>query len=73
MNHDLFAICQRVNEIQPRLPDGRLLILHEPSPPLAETLFNICLRKPSHIGSISESCLSEIEIIEQLSVGHFIQ
>jgi hypothetical protein len=30
---DLLAVCQRVNEFQPRLPDGRLLILHAPSFP----------------------------------------
>jgi hypothetical protein len=33
LTRDLLAICQRVNEIQPRLPDGRLLILHAPSSP----------------------------------------
>ena len=33
LNRDLLAVCQRVNEIQPRLPDGRLLILHAPSSP----------------------------------------
>ncbi len=33
LTRDLLAVCQRVNEIQPRLPDGRLLILHAPSPP----------------------------------------
>ena len=27
----LLAVCQRVNEFQPCLPDGRLLILHAPS------------------------------------------
>ena len=31
LNRDLLAVCQRVNEVQPRLPDGRLLILHAPS------------------------------------------
>jgi len=31
LTRDLLAVCQRVNEIQPRLPDGRLLILHAPS------------------------------------------
>jgi hypothetical protein len=33
LNRDLLAVCQRVNEVQPRLPDGRLLILHAPSLP----------------------------------------
>jgi hypothetical protein len=33
LTRDLLAVCQRVNEIQPRLPDGRLLILHAPSSP----------------------------------------
>ncbi len=33
LNRDLLAVCQRVNEFQPRLPDGRLLILHAPSLP----------------------------------------
>jgi hypothetical protein len=33
LNRDLFAVCQRVNEVQPRLPDGRLLILHAPFSP----------------------------------------
>jgi len=33
LNRDLVAVCQRVNEMQPRLPDGRLLILHAPSFP----------------------------------------
>ena len=33
LTRDLLAMCQRVNEIQPRLPDGRLLILHAPSSP----------------------------------------
>jgi len=33
LNRDLVAICRRVNEVQPRLPDGRLLILHAPSLP----------------------------------------
>jgi hypothetical protein len=33
LNRDLLAVCQRVNEVQPRLPDGRLLILHAPSSP----------------------------------------
>jgi hypothetical protein len=28
LNRDLLAVCQRVNEFQPRLPDGRKLILH---------------------------------------------
>ncbi len=31
LTHDLLAVCQRVNEIQPRLPDGRLLMLHASS------------------------------------------
>ena len=31
LTRDLLAVCQRVNEMQPRLPDGRLLILHAPS------------------------------------------
>jgi hypothetical protein len=30
LNRDLLAVCQRVNESQPRLPDGKLLILHAP-------------------------------------------
>ena len=33
LNRDLLAVCQRVNEVQPRLPDGRILILHAPSLP----------------------------------------
>jgi hypothetical protein len=33
LNRDLLVVCQRVNEFQPRLPDGRLLILHAPSLP----------------------------------------
>jgi len=33
LTRDLLAVCQRVNEIQARLPDGRLLILHAPSSP----------------------------------------
>jgi len=33
LNRDLLAVCQRVNEFHPRLPDGRLLILHAPSFP----------------------------------------
>lgn len=33
LTRDLIAVCQRVNELQPRLPDGRLLILHAPSLP----------------------------------------
>jgi hypothetical protein len=33
LKRDLLAVCQRVNEVQPRLPDGRLLILHTPSSP----------------------------------------
>ncbi len=33
LTRDLLAVCQRVNEMQPRLPDGRLLILHAPSSP----------------------------------------
>jgi hypothetical protein len=33
LNRDLLTVCQRVNEVQPRLPDGRLLILHAPSSP----------------------------------------
>jgi hypothetical protein len=32
-NRDLLAVCQRVNKFRPRLPDGRLLILHAPSLP----------------------------------------
>jgi hypothetical protein len=31
LNRDLVAICHRVNESQPHLPDGRLLILRAPS------------------------------------------
>lgn len=31
LNRDLLAVCQQVNQVQPRLPDGRLLILHAPS------------------------------------------
>ncbi|SRR6266699_6400629 len=31
LTRDLLAVCQRVNEMRPRLPDGRLLILHAPS------------------------------------------
>jgi len=34
LTRDLLTVCQRVNEIQPRLPDGRLLILHASSSPL---------------------------------------
>jgi len=33
LNRDLVAVCQRVNAVHPRLPDGRLLILHAPSLP----------------------------------------
>jgi hypothetical protein len=33
LTRDLLVLCQRVNEIQPRLPDGRLLILHASSSP----------------------------------------
>jgi hypothetical protein len=33
LNRDLLAVCQRVNEFRPCLPDGRLLILHAPSFP----------------------------------------
>ena len=33
LNRDLLAVCQKVNEFQPCLPDGRLLILHAPSLP----------------------------------------
>ncbi len=33
LNRDLLAVCQRVKDIQPRLPDGRILILHAPSLP----------------------------------------
>jgi hypothetical protein len=33
LTRDLLTMCQRVNEIQPRLPDGRLLILHASSSP----------------------------------------
>jgi hypothetical protein len=33
LTRDLVAVCRRVNEVRPRLPDGRLLILHAPSPP----------------------------------------
>jgi hypothetical protein len=33
LNRDLVAICHRVNESQPHLPDGRLLILRAPSSP----------------------------------------
>jgi hypothetical protein len=33
LTRDLLTVCQRVNEIQPRLPDGRLLILHASSSP----------------------------------------
>lgn len=29
----LLAVCRRVKDVQPRLPDGRLLILHAPSLP----------------------------------------
>jgi len=37
LTRDLLAVCQRVNELQPKLPDGRILVLHAPSH-LAETL-----------------------------------
>ena len=33
LNRDLLAVCQRVSELQPKLPDGRLLILHASSSP----------------------------------------
>jgi hypothetical protein len=33
LTRDLVTVCRRVNEVQPRLPDGRLLILHAPSSP----------------------------------------
>ncbi len=33
LNRDLLAVCQRVNELPPKLPDGRLLILHVSSSP----------------------------------------
>ncbi len=33
LTRDLNAVCRRVNEVRPRLPDGRLLILHAPSSP----------------------------------------
>jgi len=33
LTRDLLAVCQRVNELQPKLPDGRLLILHASSSP----------------------------------------
>jgi hypothetical protein len=33
LTRDLLAVCQRVNELQPQLPDGRLLILHASSSP----------------------------------------
>jgi len=33
LTRDLLAVCQRVNELQPKLPDGRPLILHAPSFP----------------------------------------
>jgi hypothetical protein len=33
LTRDLLAVCQRVNELQPKLPDGRILILHAPSSP----------------------------------------
>jgi hypothetical protein len=33
LNRDLLVVCQRVNEFQPKLPDGRLLILHASSSP----------------------------------------
>ncbi len=38
LNRDLLVVCQRVNELLPGLPDGRLLILRVSSSPLAETL-----------------------------------
>jgi hypothetical protein len=31
LTRDLLAVCQRVNELQPHLPDGRMLILHAPT------------------------------------------
>ena len=33
LTRDLLAVCQRVNELRPRLPDGRRLILHASSSP----------------------------------------
>ena len=33
LTRDLLIVCQRVNEIQPCLPDGRHLILHASSSP----------------------------------------
>ena len=33
LTRDLTVVCQRVNEVQPRLPDGRLLMLHMSSLP----------------------------------------
>ncbi len=33
LTRDLLAVCQRVNELRPRLPDGRALILHASSSP----------------------------------------
>jgi hypothetical protein len=33
LTRDLLAVCQRVNELHPTLPDGRLLILHASSSP----------------------------------------
>jgi hypothetical protein len=33
LTRDLLAVCQQVNKLQPKLPDGRLLILHAPSSP----------------------------------------
>jgi hypothetical protein len=38
LTRDLLAVCQRVNELQPRLPDGRLLILHAPSSPFSNCI-----------------------------------
>jgi hypothetical protein len=35
LNRDLLAVCQRVNEFQPRLPDGRLLTLYVSSSPFS--------------------------------------
>jgi hypothetical protein len=33
LTRDLLVVCQRVNELRPRLPDGRRLILHASSSP----------------------------------------
>ena len=37
LNRDLHAVCKRVNEVHPRLPDGRLLILHAHSLPSGDS------------------------------------